>query len=194
MPLVTSVPQLSASRAADGLSPIGALVSVAAQGGCGWRVLEHGVGVYGADYLQRAAVAERLLGANLPEDAVYPSANVDESGQPLSGGKAYTLHFEKDQLPPVNAFWSITLYDKDGFFVPNALERYAVRGESLKRNSDGSVDVYVQADRPSKDHEPNWLPAPKNGPFNLLLRMYWPKPSVLDGAYEPPPVRAPPPR
>jgi hypothetical protein len=160
----------------------------------GWRVLEHGIGVYGTDYLQRAAVAERFLGANLPEDAVYPSANVDENGQPLSGGKAYTLHFEKDQIPPVNAFWSITLYDKDGFFVPNALERYAVRGESLKRNSDGSVDVYVQADRPSKDHEPNWLPAPKDGPFNLLLRMYWPKQPVLDGAYEPPPVRASSPR
>jgi hypothetical protein len=156
----------------------------------GWRVLVQGIGAYGTDYLQRAAVATQFLGANLPEDAVYASTSVEVTGQPLEGKKPSVLHFAKDQLPPVNAFWSVTLYDKDGFFVPNSPQRYAARDRFLKKNPDGSVDIYLQAESPGKEREANWLPSPKDAPFNLLLRMYWPKQPVLDGTYEPPGVRA----
>jgi hypothetical protein len=152
----------------------------------GWRVLTKGIGAYGTDYLQRAAVAAFGLGANLPEDAVYPSAMVDASGQPLVGDKPYVLHFDRGALPPVNAFWSLTMYDKGGYFVENPLQRYAARDSALKKNPDGSVDIYLQADSPGREREPNWLPAPKDAPFTLLLRMYWPRPTVVEGAYEPP--------
>jgi hypothetical protein len=159
----------------------------------GWHVLTQdkgtGVGTYGTDYLQRAAVTDYGLGANLPEDAVYPGTDVDATGQPLTGDKTYSIHFEKDQLPPVNAFWSMTLYDQYGYFVPNPLGRYAARDSTLQRNADGSVDIFVQPDSPGKDREPNWLPSPREGRFNLLLRMYWPKKPVIDGSYAPPGVR-----
>jgi hypothetical protein len=154
----------------------------------GWRIVTRDIGTYGTDYLQRAAVAVFGLGANLPADAVYPATSVDVTGQPLDGHKSYVLHFQKDQIPPVNAFWSVTLYDRDGYFVPNALGRYAARDSRLKKNSDGSIDIYLQAYSPGKDREANWLPAPKDAPFNLVLRMYWPKQPVVDGDYEPPGV------
>ncbi len=154
----------------------------------GWRVITKKIGSYGTDYLQRAAVTEFGLGANLPADAVYPSASVDAAGQSLKGGKAYMLHFDKGALPPVNAFWSLTMYDKDGYFVENPLKRYAARDSLLHKNADGSVDIYLQPDSPGKDREQNWLPAPKDAPFTLLLRLYWPKEPVLDGAYRPPGV------
>jgi hypothetical protein len=156
----------------------------------GWRILDKDVGTYGTNYMDRAAVAAYGLGANLPADAVYPGATVDGAGQPLTAEKAYVLHFAKDQLPPVNAFWSLTMYDHDGYFVPNALNRYAARDSRLKKNADGSVDIYIQTGSPGKDREANWLPAPKGGPFTLLLRMYWPKQAVLDGTYEVPGVQA----
>jgi hypothetical protein len=155
----------------------------------GWRTITQGVGTYGTDYLQRAAVAEYGLGANLPADAVYPATNVDETGHPLLGDKRYVLHFDKGETPQVNAFWSLTLYDKGGYFVPNPLNRFAVRDSRLKTNADGSLDIYLQSDSPGKDHDANWLPTPTSGPFTLLLRMYWPKPSVLDGSYRPPGIR-----
>ncbi len=155
----------------------------------GWRVLTKGIGTYGTDYMQRAAVAAFGLGANLPADAVYPSATGSTPrGQPLKGDKAYVLHFAKDQMPPVNAFWSLTMYDKDGYFVPNSLQRFAARDSRLKKNSDGSVDIYLQPDSPGKAREANWLPSPKDEPFTLLLRLYWPKEPVLDGSYKPPGV------
>ena len=125
----------------------------------GWRIVTKDIGTYGTDYMQRAAVAVFGLGANLPADAVYPGTSVDETGQPLDGNKRYVLHFEKDQIPPVNAFWSVTMYDKDGYRVPNALGRYAARDSRLKKNSDGSIDIYLQADSPGKAREANWLPA-----------------------------------
>ena len=154
----------------------------------GWRIVTKDIGTYGTDYLQRAAVAVFGLGANLPADAVYPEASVDETGQPLDSHKRYVLHFQKDQIPPVNAFWSVTMYDKDGYFVPNALGRYAARDSRLKKHADGSIDIYLQAESPGKDREANWLPAPKGAPFNLLLRMYWPGQPVVDGVYKPPGV------
>jgi hypothetical protein len=157
----------------------------------GWRVPPMVLGNFGAEYGARAVVALVGLGANLPQDAVYPSAFVDGDGKPLSGANKYVVRFEKDAAPPVNAFWSVTMYDPASFFVPNALNRYAISSwMPLKRNADGSVELYLQHESPGRDKEANWLPAPA-GEFNVTLRMYWPKdqpPSIIDGSWKPPAV------
>lgn len=156
----------------------------------GWNPGAKVIGAYGTDYLNRAAVAFFGLGANLREDAIYPNCFYDQEGKELTGSKRYTLRFEKGQTPPANAFWSITLYDKDGYFVDNTLNRYAIGDRSnLKANPDGSVEIYIQHDNPGKDKESNWLPAP-SGPFNLLMRVYWPKQGMLDRTWTPPAVVA----
>ena len=153
-----------------------------------WSMNTDTMGVYGNYYLKRAIVAQIGLGANLPEDAVYPLNLGDEAGRPLDGANRYTIHFEKDAIPPVNAFWSITLYDPDGFQVANALNRFAVSSwMPFKYNPDGSLDLYFQNENPGKDKEANWLPAPK-GPFNLTMRLYSPKSEALTGRWNPPPV------
>ncbi len=155
----------------------------------GWRVPPMVLGNYGSDYGARALVALVGLGANLPQDAVYPSAFVDGDGKPLSGANRYVIHFDKGATPPVNAFWSVTMYDADSFFVANPINRYAVSSwMPFKRNADGSLDLYIQKDSPGKGKETNWLPAPA-GEFNLTMRMYWPNdkaPSILDGTWKPP--------
>jgi hypothetical protein len=154
----------------------------------GWQMNTDTMGVYGNYYLKRAIVAQYGLGANLPEDAIYPANLGDESGKPLDGANQYTLHFDKGATPPVGAFWSITLYDKDGFQVPNSLDRFAVSSwMNLTQNADGSLDLYVQNESPGKDRESNWLPAP-SGAFNLTMRLYSPKSEALIGAWNPPPV------
>jgi len=157
----------------------------------GWRVPAMTLGRFGTDYGTRAVVALIGLGANLPADAVYPSAFVDGDGQPLDGANRYVIHFDAGQEPPVHAFWSVTLYDSNSFFVDNPLDRYALSSwMPFARNPDGSLDLYIQQDSPGKDKEANWLPAPA-GAFNLTLRMYWPKdqpPSILDGSWSPPAV------
>lgn len=157
----------------------------------GWRVPPMVLGNFGADYGTRAVVALIGLGANLPQDAVYPSAFVDGAGQPLAGANRYVIHFDKDSTPPVQAFWSITMYDATSFFVANPIDRYALSSwMPLKKNADGSLDLYVQAESPGNDKESNWLPA-ASGPFNLTLRMYWPTgtpPSIMDGSWKPPAV------
>jgi hypothetical protein len=158
----------------------------------GWRVPSMVLGKFGTDYGTRAVVALIGLGANLPEDAVYPSVFVDAGGQPLDGANRYVIRFDKDATPPVQAFWSITLYDANSFFVANSINRFAVSSwMPLKKNADGSLEIYVQADSPGADKEANWLPAPSSGPFNLTLRMYWPNgtaPSIIDGSWKPPAV------
>ncbi|MFA5110438.1 MAG: DUF1254 domain-containing protein [Desulfobaccales bacterium] len=154
----------------------------------GWFVMRGKIGSYGTDYLTRAAVALFSLGANLPEDALYPAAKVDQNGNPLTGANRYTVHFAPGQTPPVNAFWSITMYNRDGFFVPNPIHRYAIGDrDHLKFNADGSLDLYIQHEAPGKDQEANWLPAPQ-GPFNLVMRLYWPKTEAIDGTWKPPAV------
>lgn len=154
----------------------------------GWSMNTDTMGVYGNYYLKRAIVAQQGLGANLPEDAVYPLNLSDESGKPLDGANKYTIRFEKDALPPVNAFWSITLYDQAGYQVANSLNRFAVSSwMPFKYNPDGSLDLYFQNESPGADKEPNRLPAPK-GPFNLTMRLYAPKQAVLVGKWNPPPV------
>jgi hypothetical protein len=154
----------------------------------GWSMNTDTMGVYGNYYLKRAIVAQIGLGANLPEDAIYPLNLGDETGKPLDGSNKYTLHFEKSAAPPVDAFWSITLYDPEGFQVPNSLNRFAVSSwMPFKYNADGSLDIYFQNESPGKDKEANWLPAPK-GPFNLTMRLYAPKSDALTGKWNPPPV------
>ena len=154
----------------------------------GWAMNTDTVGVYGNYYLKRAILAQQGLGANVPEDAIYPMNLGDESGRPLDGANKYTITFEKGAMPPVDAFWSITLYDSAGFQVGNSLNRFAVSSwMPFKYNADGSLDLYFQNESPGKDKEANWLPAPKE-PFNLLMRMYAPKSEVLIGKWNPPPV------
>jgi hypothetical protein len=188
-------PDAASSRAIqggvrDGLAGIVAVAKsapVGPVGESGWTVALN-LGHYGTEYLRRASVAWLGLGANLPEDAIYPTTRVDAQGQPLSGANRYVLHFDKQDLPPTNAFWSLTLYNDRQLFAANPLNRYALGDrDRLKYNKDGSLDLYIQNTPVSKDKEANWLPAPLEG-FNLMLRIYWPKPPVLDGTWTPPRV------
>jgi hypothetical protein len=152
----------------------------------GWSMNTDTMGVYGNYYLKRAIITQQGLGANLPEDAIYPLNIADDTGKPLDGGNKYVIHFDKGATPPVNAFWSITLYDSEGFQVGNVLNRFAVSSYMpFKTNGDGSLDLYFQNENPGQDKEANWLPAPK-GPFNLCMRLYGPKSDALTGKWNPP--------
>ena len=155
----------------------------------GWSMNTDTMGVYGNFYLKRAIVTQLGLGANLPEDAIYPLNLADDTGKPLDGANDYVLHFDKAKTPPVNAFWSVTLYDTQGFQVANPLNRFAVSSwMPFEYNPDGSLDLYFQNASPGADKEANWLPAPK-GPFTLTMRIYAPKSDVLTGVWNPPPVQ-----
>jgi hypothetical protein len=149
------------------------------------------VGVYGTDYTQRAFITAIGLGANRPQDAVYPTSEADAAGQPYSGANKYVVHFDKGQTPPANGFWSLTMYDAQFFFVDNPLNRYTMSARNkFNENADGSVDLYIQRDNPGPEKESNWLPAPE-GRFVLMFRLYWPKetqPSIIDGTWKIPPV------
>ncbi|MFV1959871.1 MAG: DUF1254 domain-containing protein [Planctomycetota bacterium] len=154
----------------------------------GWQGLRENMGTWGTQYLRRAAVALFGLGANVPEDAVYPTSMADPDGKPYDGNAKYVMHFDKDRIPPVNAFWSLTAYNERQAFVDNPLNRYT-RGDrdALRFNEDGSLDLYLQREDPGGDESANWLPTP-DGPFTLNLRLYWPKEVVLDGTWTAPPV------
>ena len=152
----------------------------------GWRWTAN-TGRFGTDYTYRAFIAQTLLAANLPEDAVYPETSTDASGAPLTGERRYTMHFDGAQLPPARAFWSLTLYSPDHYLVANPIDRYTLRDNALRRNADGSIDVAIQHDAPGGDTT-NWLPAPA-GPFVVTLRMYWPQQAGLDGTYRVPAIR-----
>ncbi len=156
----------------------------------GWSIAREHMGSYGVAYRWRALIALGGLGANLAEDAVYPTAFVDGGGNPLSGSNNYVLRFEKGKTPPANAFWSITMYDADGFQIPNPINRYAIGDrDRLTFNADGSLEIFVQPTSPGKDKESNWLPSPK-GPFQPTMRIYSPRREVLDGTWMPPAFRA----
>jgi hypothetical protein len=156
----------------------------------GWTYTTN-AGTYGTDYLQRALVAAIGLGANLPQDAIYPTSEVDSEGKPYDGTSRYVMHFPKGQTPPVKGFWSLTMYNGQYFFVENRINRYTVSSRSdFQCNDDGSLDIYIQNESPGKGKEPNWLPAP-SGKFILMLRLYWPQetsPSIIDGTWTPPAV------
>ncbi|MFD2184349.1 DUF1254 domain-containing protein [Rhodoplanes azumiensis] len=143
-------------------------------------------GTYGTDYLQRALITAIGLGANRPQDAVYPTSLKDAHGKAYEGSSRYVLRFAKGELPPVKGFWSLTMYDDKYFFVANPINRYAMSMRTNpKLEPDGSLVIYVQTESPGADKEANWLPAPK-GKFFLMLRLYWPDenaPSILDGSW-----------
>jgi hypothetical protein len=149
-------------------------------------------GLYATNYLQRAFITAVGLGANRPQDAVYPMSQRASLLEAYEGENTYTLRFEKGQLPPVRGFWSLTMYDEQVFFVANPINRYSM---SLRTNpkfeSDGSLVILIQNENPGPDKEANWLPAPK-GKFHLMLRLYWPdenEPSILDGSWVVPAVK-----
>jgi hypothetical protein len=148
-------------------------------------------GLYGTDYLMRALVTAIGLGANRPQDAVYPTSTKAANGDEYDGASKYVMRFPKGQLPPANGFWSLTMYNAQYFFVPNPINRYSISArQKLKSNPDGSTDLYIQKDSPGADKESNWLPAPP-GKFVLMLRMYWPtekRPSIINGTWKIPPV------
>jgi hypothetical protein len=161
----------------------------------GWHI-PAAVGAYGTDYLGRALVAAFGWPANLPEDAVYPYAAIDGAGQKLNGTNKYTLTFAKGETPPVDGFWSITMYIIDGgwWFYPNPLNKFTVSmRDKPKFNADGSLTLYLQNESPGKAKQANWLPAPR-GEFIAMMRMYWPKansPSILPpgkGTWQPAPL------
>jgi hypothetical protein len=153
----------------------------------GWESHQH-LGQYGDDFLLRAAIAQALWGANVPEEAVYARSTQDANGEAYSGARDYVLHFAAGALPPAKAFWSLTLYAPDMFLFDNPAKRYAIgdRTPGLQANPDGSLDLYLQQSSPP-GHESNWLPTPAGG-FVLMMRIYLPEPTVLDGTYRLPAV------
>jgi hypothetical protein len=154
----------------------------------GWRFDLQPLGNWGMAYLVRATVAWWAIGANFPEDALYPVGIVDDTGQPLDGANDYELCFTKGELPSVDGFWSLTMYDNQMFQVANPIDRFAIGDrDELAFNEDGSLTLYVQHDSPGKDKESNWLPTPKSGGIIPILRLYGPQHSVTVGRWDPPP-------
>jgi hypothetical protein len=172
------------ARAAS--SRVEQMITSAAATKPGWAGFNKTIGRYGTNYMVRAGIARFAIGANPPEDAIYLNSSADGAGQLLSGAKRYCMHFDKAGLPPVRAFWSLTAYDKDGYFIANPIHRYAIGDrDPLKFNPDGSLDIYFQNENPGPEKEANWLPS-GNGPFNLTIRLYWPEEAILNGAWHPP--------
>lgn len=154
------------------------------QGVRGWTTPPLNLGQYGTDYATRAGVAMVGLGANLPADALYPSARVDAQGAPLEGSRRYRLHFNAGELPPVKAFWSVTAYGADDYLIANPLHRHALGDrDPLVFNADGSLDLWIQADEPAADKKNNWLPVQAGSRFLLNARLYWPGDAALDGRW-----------
>ncbi len=157
----------------------------------GWNTVLSGIGTYGTDYTRRAAIAYAGLGAPTPEDVLYPVTMVDSKGRPLNSDEDYVLHFDKGQLPPANAYWSLHVYDDKHGFADNPANRYVLRStDALKYNADGSLDIYIQQRDPGERKRSNWLASPAaDAPFLLSMRLYWPQDTALDGQWAPPPVK-----
>jgi hypothetical protein len=155
----------------------------------GWSLSTDTVGTYGDAYLRRAVVAMVGLFANQEVDALYPFAVHDAAGQALDGENDYLLHFEPHEIPPAGSFWSVTIYDAEGFQSANPINRFALGDrDDLQYNSDGSLDLYLQHESPGAEEESNWLPSPR-GPLSVTMRIYAPKPEALNGTWSPPPIR-----
>lgn len=154
----------------------------------GWRAAR-GLGDYGTDYTLRALTAKLGLGANKAEDAIYPGTYTDKDGAPLDGRNDYVLHFNKDELPPVRGFWSLTAYDEVRALIENSYDRFAVGDRSgLTYNDDGSLTLYLQHRKPDElAKQTNWIYVDEK-PFNLVMRLYWPEKSILAGEWTPPMV------
>jgi hypothetical protein len=145
------------------------------------------------NYLYRMVAAVLGIYGNSKQEAMYPAYVVDSKGRPLNGAHHYTIHFGKDALPPVNAFWSLTMYQlPSSLLVANPINRYLINSPmlpQLKRDTDGGITLYIQADSPGKEKESNWLPSP-SGPFAVFMRLYWPKDEALEGKWKQPPMLA----
>ncbi|HXY12896.1 MAG TPA: DUF1254 domain-containing protein [Terriglobales bacterium] len=183
--LIKAVPKLAQLKILEYFKQAGKPIN-------GWMFTTK-AGTYGTDYIQRALITAIGLGANRPQDAVYPTGEKDADGNSLdAASNKYVMHFDKGQMPPANGFWSITMYDASYFFVPNPINRYNLSSRNeFVVNPDGSVDLYLQAQSPGKAKEPNWLPAPKSK-FVPMMRLYWPKetpPSIIDGTWNPPAIK-----
>jgi hypothetical protein len=156
----------------------------------GWSMNTDTMGTYGDYYLKRAMVSMLGLGANQPADAIYPMNIADADGKPMMGEQKYVLHFNKEELPPVEAFWSVTMYDEAGYQTPNPINRFAVSSwMPFKYNADGSLDLYIQHDSPDADKVANWLPSPAAGKLGVTMRLYAPNTDALDGRWNPPAVK-----
>lgn len=183
-------PEVLAKAAVDGMQLMLDKSPTLARVANGWQMNTDTMGVYGNHYLKRAIVAMVGLGANQPEDAIYPLNVADADGNPVMAENKYVQHFTKDELPPAGAFWSLTMYDVEGFQVANSIDRFAIGDrDALKFGADGSLDLYIQHENPGPEKESNWLPAPKSGRLGLTMRLYAPKPQALDGRWNPPPIR-----
>jgi hypothetical protein len=146
---------------------------------------------WGVDYLSRAATARSNMYDNAPNTTRYIYTDFDSTGARLHSADKYTVTFAKGQTPPVEGFWSLTLYNDKHLFAPNKLNRYSLgtkNNKTLKTIADGSLTFYVQSESPGADMETNWLPAPKDAGFSLYIRAYWPKKAVLDGSWKPPAI------
>ena len=156
----------------------------------GWIVIPPNFANYGTDYVTRAGIALIGLGGIWPADILYPTAFLDSKDKPLDGSKKYVLHFDKGMTPPAKVVWSVSMYDPDGFYVPNSIDRYNVASRMpLAYNQDGSLDLYIQSESPGPEKEANWLPAPSSGPFNLVTRIFWPENQALNGEWQMPGVK-----
>jgi hypothetical protein len=155
----------------------------------GWLVNPQ-FGVYGTDYLFRAATTQFGLGANIGQEAFYPGTFTDSQGQPLNGNNSYLIHFKPGQTPPVDGFWSVSMYNDKNLFIDNPINRYSIGKytEGLKNNTDGSLDIFIQNKNPGPDKESNWLPSPE-GSFNMVMRLYLPQPAALNGTWQLPLVQ-----
>ena len=175
---------MAGRRIADGVSRLGTPIN-------NWNTVLSGIGTYGTDYSRRAAIAYAGLGAPTPEDVLYPVTMSDSKGRQLDSNEDYVLHFDKGQLPPANAFWSLHVYNDKHGFAENPANRYALRStDDLKYNDDGSLDIYIQRRDPGDRKRSNWVSTPAaDGKFLLSMRLYWPQDTALDGLWAPPPVK-----
>ena len=151
----------------------------------GWLVIPENFAAYGTDFKTRAGIALIGLGGIWRQDVLYPTAFKDGDGKPLDGANRYLLRFDKGQTPPTRATWSVSIYDPQGYYVPNAIGRYNIAPwMPLRYSDDGSLDIHIQATSPGEEKETNWLPAPASGPFSITVRIYWPTDAALDGSYK----------
>lgn len=156
----------------------------------GWIVIPANFANYGTDYLTRAGIALIGLGGIWPIDILYPTAFNDGEDNALDASKKYKIHMEKGQLPPAKATWSVSMYNPDGFYVPNSINRYHLaEWMPMKYNNDGSLDIYIQSESPGAEKEANWLPSPKSGAFSLTTRIFWPEEDALNGAWYMPGIK-----
>ena len=159
--------------------------------GNGWTSPPNGAR-WGTDYLSRTATAKSNMYDNAPNETRYIYTDFYKDGQRLTGANRYTVTFAAGQTPPVNGFWSLTVYNKEHLFEPNKLDRFSLgtKSKSMRQNADGSLTLYFQNTSPGADKETNWVPTPTDE-FSLYIRAYWPKAEILDGRWTPPPaVRA----